>query len=171
MKRRFDILCCYFGVLILTPIGVIVAILIKINSTGPVFFNKTRIGLDCKHFQMHKFRTMDIDSDNKGQLTVGTKDPRITTVGYWLRKFKLDELPQLWNVLVGEMSLVGPRPEVRKFVDLYSKEERRVLSVVPGITDWASVRFRNENELIEKAENPEEFYKKVIMPAKLQMNL
>ena len=120
---------------------------------------------------MHKFRTMDIDSDNKGQLTVGTKDPRITTVGYWLRKFKLDELPQLWNVLVGEMSLVGPRPEVRKFVDLYSKEERRVLSVVPGITDWASVRFRNENELIEKAENPEEFYKKVIMPAKLQMNL
>ena len=171
MKRLLDIIFSFLGLLILTPIGIIVAFLIKIDSKGPVFFNQTRIGLNRNPFQMHKFRTMDIDSDKKGQLTVGTKDPRITKVGYWLRKFKLDELPQLWNVLVGEMSLVGPRPEVRKYVDLYNEEEKKVLSVVPGITDWASIKFRNENKLIKNAANPEEFYIKNVMPAKLKMNL
>ena len=138
---------------------------------GPVFYRQERIGKKSIPFLLLKFRTMYVGADKKGQLTIGGKDSRITKSGFWLRKFKFDELPQLWNVLVGEMSLVGPRPEVRKYVNFYSEKQKEVFAVRPGITDWASVKFRNENDLIVAAENPEEFYIEQIMPVKLTMNL
>jgi lipopolysaccharide/colanic/teichoic acid biosynthesis glycosyltransferase len=145
--------------------------LIKIDSRGPGFYLQERIGRHGKIFRLFKFRTMRVNADRLQAITVGARDPRITTFGYFLRKFKVDELPQLINVLKGEMSLVGPRPELKKFVDLYSTEQRQVLSVRPGITDPASIKFRNENELLEGRENPIQYYTEVIMPQKLQMNL
>lgn len=140
-------------------------------SKGPVFYMQNRVGKGNRDFKLFKFRTMYTDSDKKGLLTVGGRDPRITPIGYYLRKYKLDELPQLINVLTGDMSLVGPRPEVRKYVDMYNQEQMQVLSVAPGITDYASIMFRNENELLAKAENPEEYYIQQIMPQKLAINL
>lgn len=136
----------------------------------PVFYFQTRVGKNNKDFRLFKFRTMQKDADKKGLLTVGGRDPRVTGIGYYLRKYKLDELPQLFNVLFGTMSLVGPRPEVRKYVDLYSKEQQMVLSVKPGITDYASLEYINENELLSKSPNPEETYIREIMPAKLALN-
>lgn len=170
-KRLFDIFCSAIGIIILSPLFVILWVAVKLESNGPAFFLQTRVGKNNHDFKLYKFRTMYLDSEARGQLTVGMRDPRITKVGYTLRKYKLDELPQLFNVLLGDMSLVGPRPEVRKYVSLYTPEQLKVLSVRPGITDVASIQFINENELLAKADNPEEYYINYIMPQKLALNL
>ncbi len=171
MTRFFDILFCSLGLIILSPVFVILAILVKLNSKGPFIYKQKRVGKDGKEFFLLKVRTMHVNSDKKGLLlTVGHRDPRITKLGRTLRKYKLDELPQLWNVLIGEMSIVGPRPEVKKYVDLYTPEQRRILSVRPGVTDLASVEYRNENTLLEKQANPEKFYIEHIMPKKIELN-
>lgn len=136
-----------------------------------MFYKQRRVGLNGRDFTLYKFRSMAVGSDKKGLLTVGGKDNRVTKAGYFIRKYKLDELPQLFNVLKGDMSFVGPRPEVRKYVDMYSEEQKRVLSVRPGITDIASMKYRNENDILAKVENPEQYYIDVIMPDKLALNL
>lgn len=138
---------------------------------APVFYRQMRVGRDNKDFKLFKFRSMRVGSDKKGLITIGGHDPRITRSGYFIRKYKLDELPQLINVFLGDMSLVGPRPEVRKYVDMYTREQMHVLEVRPGITDLASIRYRNENELLEKTENPDKYYVEVIMRDKLRINL
>ncbi len=171
MKRLFDFIMAFFGLLAISPILLIVAILIVIDSKGGVFYRQVRVGKGNKDFRIFKFRTMHTDADKLGLITIGGRDPRVTKVGYYLRKYKLDELPQLINVLVGDMSFVGPRPEVRKYVDLYTEEQKKVLQVRPGITDLASIEFRNENEILEKQENPNQYYIDVIMPHKLEINL
>jgi len=171
MIRLFDIFFSFIGLFILFPFFVLISICIKLTSSGPVFFIQKRVGKDNIDFRLMKFRTMKVDADKKGLLTVGGRDPRITRVGYFLRKFKLDELPQLINVHFGDMSLVGPRPEVRKYVDLYTEEQKKVLTVLPGITDNASLEYFNENELLAKSSDPEQTYIKEIMPAKLALNM
>ncbi len=171
MKRLFDFVVSFLGLLAISPILLIVAILIVIDSKGGVFYRQVRVGKGNKDFRIFKFRTMHTDADKLGLITIGGRDPRVTKVGYYLRKYKLDELPQLINVLVGDMSFVGPRPEVRKYVDLYTDEQKKVLEVRPGITDLASIEFRNENEILEKQENPNQYYIDVIMPHKLGVNL
>jgi len=171
IKRVFDILFCLPMCIVLSPLFLLIALFIKFDSRGPVFYLQERIGLNAVPFKIFKFRTMFLDADKKGLLTVGGRDPRITNVGYFLRRYKLDELPQLFNVLLGTMSLVGPRPEVKKYVEMYSQEQKRVLDVKPGITDYASIEYSNENEILGKAENPEEVYIKEVMPAKLKLNL
>ncbi|MEO8933450.1 MAG: sugar transferase, partial [Xanthomarina sp.] len=145
-------------------------VLIKLESKGPVFYRQTRVGINNKDFKIFKFRTMLTDSDKKGLLTLGDRDPRVTKTGYFLRKYKLDELPQLINVLIGNMSFVGPRPEVRKYVNYYSQEDLAILNVKPGITDYASIMYRNEAELLKEASNPEQFYIESIMPKKIELN-
>jgi lipopolysaccharide/colanic/teichoic acid biosynthesis glycosyltransferase len=171
LKRLFDIIASFLGILLLSPILIILYLAVAVNSGFPVFYLQTRVGKNNKDFKLFKFRTMYKDSDKKGLLTVGGRDPRITPVGYFLRKHKLDELPQLFNVLSGSMSLVGPRPEVRKYVDMYNEEQKKVLSVKPGITDYASLDYINENELLAKSADPEQTYIKEVMPAKLLLNL
>lgn len=171
LKRIFDIFFAAAGLIILSPVFIITAVIIKLDSKGPVIYKQSRVGKGNRDFQLFKFRSMKPDSDVSGLLTVGGRDPRITTSGYYLRKFKLDELPQLINVLKGEMSFVGPRPEVRKYVDIYTEDQKKVLSVSPGITDVASIKYRNENELLEKADDPERFYVENIMPDKISLNL
>lgn len=171
LKRLFDILASLTGILVLLPFFLIICILMVASSGFPIFYLQTRVGLNGKDFKLFKFRTMHKDSDKKGLLTVGGRDPRVTAVGYYLRKYKLDELPQLFNVLFGTMSLVGPRPEVRKYVDLYTQEQQQVLSVKPGITDFASLEYIHENELLAKSANPEQTYIEEIMPAKLALNM
>ena len=171
MKRLFDIVMSGLGLLILSPFFLLLAIWIKLDSSGPVFFRQLRVGKDNKDFRIFKFRSMRVGADKGSQVTIGGRDPRITRSGYFIRKFKLDELPQLINVFVGDMSLVGPRPEVRHYVDYWTPEQMRVLDVRPGITDPASIKFRNENELLEKAEDPERFYIDVIMQEKLKLYL
>lgn len=171
MKRLFDIFFSFFGLLFISPILISVALIIIVTSKGRVFYRQVRVGKDNKDFRIFKFRTMHINADKLGLLTVGGRDPRVTKVGYYLRKYKIDELPQLINVLLGDMSFVGPRPEVRKYVDLYTKEQQKVLSVRPGITDLASIEFRNENEILSKQDNPNEYYINTIMPYKLNINL
>ena len=169
-KRFFDIVVSLLGILITSPILLVVSVLIKLTSKGPVFYKQERIGKDEKPFFILKFRTMVVNADQQGlKITVGG-DKRITGVGKFLRKSKLDELPQLFNVFVGQMSLVGPRPEVAEYVSLYNEEQRKVLSVRPGITDYASVCFRNENEILAEAENPQKEYIEHIMPLKLRYN-
>ncbi|MDB5248689.1 MAG: wcfS [Segetibacter sp.] len=168
--RSLDFFFSLVGLIILSPILLLVALIIKLTSRGPVFFKQNRVGKDGKDFKVYKFRSMYIDADKKGFLTVGGKDNRITSVGYYLRKFKLDELPQLINVLKGEMSIVGPRPELRRYVDMYSEEQRKALKVLPGITDYASIEYRNENDLLASSNNPEEFYVKEILPRKIELN-
>lgn len=171
LKRLFDIVASFIGIILLSPFLIIIAIFIKLGSNGPVFFKQERVGLKGKHFLILKYRTMIVDAEKYGkQITVG-KDNRITAVGSFLRKYKLDELPQLFNVLKGDMSLVGPRPEVPRYVKLYSKEQLKVLDVRPGITDLASLRYSDENELLGTVENPEEYYVNVIMKDKLDLNL
>lgn len=170
-KRLFDIFFSLIGLIILLIPFLIISIIISLDSKGGVFYKQTRVGKNGADFSLLKFRSMATDSDKSGLLTVGGRDNRITKIGYSLRKYKIDELPQLINVLFGEMSLVGPRPEVRKYVDLYNSEQKKVLSVKPGITDYASIEYSNENELLGKAENPEEVYINEIMPAKLKLNL
>ena len=171
LKRLFDVISSLTGILILTPLFIIVAVSIKLDSYGPILFQQTRIGRSGSKFKIYKFRTMIVNAEQFGQqITIGD-DQRITKIGAWLRKFKLDELPQLFNVLNGEMSLVGPRPEVEKYVDLYTSHQRQVLQVRPGITDPASIVFRNESDLLGKADDPENFYIREIMPKKLELNL
>jgi len=170
-KRLFDIVASAIGLLVLWPVFLVIAVLIKLEDGGPVFYRQERIGYKGRPFKIWKFRTMVVNADKLGKpLTVG-RDPRITRVGYWLRKFKLDELPQLLNVLLGEMSLVGPRPEVPQYVALYTPEQRKVLDLVPGITDPASIKFANEAELLAEASNPEKFYIEHIMPTKIRLNM
>ena len=144
---------------------------IKLDSAGPVFYMQIRVGRNNKDFLLYKFRSMCVGSDKKGLITIGGHDPRVTRSGYFIRKYKLDELPQLINVFIGDMSLVGPRPEVRKYVGMYTREQMHVLDVRPGITDMASIRYRNENELLEQAEDPDNYYVEVIMQDKLRINL
>lgn len=171
MKRIFDLILSSFGLIILCPILIVLWFWVLLDSPGGGFYKQNRVGKDGKDFLLWKFRTMHIDADKKGLLTVGGRDPRVTKVGYTLRKYKLDELPQLINVFLGDMSLVGPRPEVRKYVDLYSEEQQKVLLVKPGITDYASIEFISENELLSNSEHPEKTYIEDIMPAKLKLNL
>lgn len=171
LKRFFDIVFSLMGLLLLFPFFTIILIVIAVNDGFPLFYLQTRVGINNNDFKLFKFRTMYKDADKKGLLTVGGRDPRVTPIGYYLRKYKLDELPQLLNVLVGNMSLVGPRPEVRKYVDLYNKEQQQVLSVKPGITDLASIYFINENELLAQSPEPEKTYINEIMPHKLKLNL
>lgn len=171
IKRIFDIIVSLIGIILLLPFYILISISIKLESKGPVFFKQVRVGKNNLDFNLYKFRSMLVDTEKKGQLTIGMRDPRITRVGYFLRKFKLDELPQLYNVLKGDMSLVGPRPEVRKYVALYNNEQKKVLSIRPGITDYASIRYFNENEILGKSENPEQAYINEIMPEKLNLNL
>lgn len=171
IKRIFDFIASFLGCIILIPIFIIIAILIKLDSKGPIFFKQKRVGQYGKEFEILKYRTMIVDAEKVGkQITVGN-DSRITRIGKFLRKYKLDELPQLFNVLIGDMSLVGPRPEVPKYVKLYNEKEREVLNVKPGITDFASIEYRDENEILGTVENPEEYYINVIMKHKLQLNL
>ena len=171
MKRLFDIVASGLGLLILCPIFIIVAIWIKLDSKGPVFYRQVRVGRYNKDFRIFKFRSMRIGSDKGSLVTIGGRDPRVTRSGYFIRKFKIDELPQLINVFIGNMSLVGPRPEVRHYVNYWTPEQMRVLDVRPGITDPASIRFRNENELLEQAEDPEKYYIEVIMQDKIKLYL
>lgn len=171
LKRSADILLSVIGLLLVSPLFLIIALFVKLDSKGPVFYCQQRIGKGQIPFALLKFRTMFIGSDREGLLTVGTRDSRVTSVGYYLRKYKLDELPQLMNVLKGEMSMVGPRPEVKRYTDLYTAEQLQVFSVRPGITDPASILFRSENDLLEHAEDPESFYIQNIIPVKLALNL
>ena len=167
MKRLFDIVASGFGLLLLSPLFLLVAIWIKLDSPGPVFYRQVRVGRYNRDFRIFKFRSMRVGADKGSLVTIGGRDPRVTRSGYFIRKFKIDELPQLINVFIGDMSLVGPRPEVRHYVDYWTKEQLRVLDVRPGITDPASIKFRNENELLEKAEDAEKYYIEVIMQEKL----
>lgn len=170
-KRIFDIGASFFGLVILSPILLLIAIFIKIDSKGPVFFKQQRVGKNKKVFEIYKFRTMVTDAEKIGkQITIGN-DSRITNVGKFIRKCKLDELPQLLNVLRGEMSLVGPRPEVPRYVDLYDEYQEQILLVKPGITDYASIEFRNENEILGGSINPEKTYISEVMPVKIDLNL
>ncbi|MES2395325.1 MAG: sugar transferase [Bacteroidota bacterium] len=171
LKRIFDIFFSSIGLVILLPFFIIIGLLIVIDSPGGVFYKQARVGKNSIDFYLFKFRSMRTGADKKGLLTVGGRDSRITRMGYFIRKYKIDELPQLLNVLFGDMSLVGPRPEVRKYVDLYNEKQKQVLSVKPGITDYASIEYSNENELLGKAKNPEQVYIEEIMPAKLKLNL
>ena len=171
IKRVFDIVFSVFGIAVLIPFFLIIGLAILIDSRGGILFRQRRVGKNNKDFFILKYRTMAVNSDKGGLLTVGARDKRITRVGYFLRKYKLDELPQLFNVLKGEMSFVGPRPEVRQYVDMYNAEQREVLTVKPGITDYASIEYSNENEILAKSQNPEQTYINEIMPHKLKLNL
>ena len=171
IKRLFDIIASFLGIVILSPMFIIVAVCIKIDSKGPVFFKQKRVGKKKKIFEIYKFRTMVTDAEKLGkQITVGN-DARITRVGKFIRKCKLDEFPQLINVLKGEMSLVGPRPEVPRYVELYDKYQEQILLVQPGITDYASIEYRNENYILGKSNNPEDTYIQEVMPAKMELNM
>lgn len=171
LRRIIDIAGALFGIWLTGPIMAAAALWVKLDSPGPIFYRQQRVGRDGKIFRIFKFRTMVTNADKIGTLiTVGGRDPRITVAGYWLRKFKIDELPQFFNVLFGEMSFVGPRPEVKKYVDLYSSEQKKILETRPGVTDIASIAYRNENEILEKKSDPEAYYKAVIMQRKLKLN-
>tara|TARA_R110002051_G_scaffold199926_2_gene266930 strand:+ start:3558 stop:4145 length:588 start_codon:yes stop_codon:yes gene_type:complete len=171
LKRLFDFIFSFIGLLIMFPVFLFIAIAIKLTTKGPVFYKQLRVGRNNKDFKIFKFRTMKLHSDKQGLLTVGGRDSRITSVGYYLRKYKLDELPQLINVFIGNMSFVGPRPEVRNYVNYYSENQLKVLQVKPGITDLASIEFRNENDLLSNASDPNQFYIDKIMPKKIEINL
>lgn len=171
MKRLFDILLSLLVLTVGLPFGLLVALLIVVDSKGPVFYRQSRVGRNNVDFQLYKFRTMCVEADKGSQITIGEDDVRITRAGAFLRKFKIDEFPQFLNILKGEMSIVGPRPEVRKYVDLYTPEQMRVLSVRPGLTDYASIRYVNENAILAASSNPEKTYIEKIMPDKLNLNL
>lgn len=170
-KRIFDLLLSLAALLLLSPLFILISIWVKLDSKGHVFYRQTRVGRKKVCFKLIKFRTMCSGADRQGLLTVGDHDCRITRAGYWLRKYKIDELPQLLNILKGEMSFVGPRPEVSKYVALYNPVQQRILSVRPGITDWASIEYIDESELLAKASDPEHFYRTDIIPKKLQQGL
>lgn len=170
-KRLFDILSSFFVLIHIWPFMLIIAMLVVFSGRGGVFFTQQRVGRNEKEFKLYKFRTMRLDSEQKGQLTVGGDDPRITKAGRFLRRFKLDELPQLLNVLAGSMSVVGPRPEVSKYTNMYTPEQKKVLSVRPGLTDYASIEYIDENDLLGQSQDPEKTYIDEVMPAKLKLNL
>lgn len=171
MKRLFDIVASGIGLIVLAPLFLILTIWIKLDSKGPIFFRQVRVGRYNKDFKIFKFRSMYVGSDKGSLVTIGGRDPRITRSGYFIRKFKLDELPQLINVFIGDMSIVGPRPEVRHYVNYWTEKQMQILNVRPGITDPASIKFRNENELLESVENPEKYYIEVIMQEKIKLYL
>lgn len=170
-KRAVDVACSAAGLLLLSPLFLLLAILVKLTSKGPVLYSQGRVGLNGRIFQMQKFRSMRMDADGAGPALTCSGDRRVTPMGRWLRRFKVDELPQLWNVLVGDMSLVGPRPEHPAYVQAYSAEQRRVFTIRPGITDFASVLYRHEEELLKGASDLERFYREVVLPHKLSLNL
>jgi lipopolysaccharide/colanic/teichoic acid biosynthesis glycosyltransferase len=171
MIRLFDIIFSSLGLILLFPLFVIIYILIVIESKGSGFYLQSRVGKDGVDFKLYKFRSMRVGSDKKGLITIGERDPRMTRIGVFIRRFKLDELPQLINVFKGEMSMVGPRPEVRKYVNLYNQEQIKVLSVRPGVTDYASIEYANENEILGNAIDPERVYIEEIMPRKIKLNM
>ena len=171
MKRLFDILFSLLVLIVGLPFGLLIALCIIVDSRGKVVYRQNRVGRNNVDFQLYKFRTMCNEADKGGLITIGADDMRITKVGAFLRKYKIDEFPQFFNILKGEMSVVGPRPEVRKYVNLYTPEQMRVLSVRPGLTDYASIRYVNENELLAKSTNPEQTYIQEIMPDKLKLSL
>ena len=169
-KRIFDIVSSLIVLLVLFPILMIIGLLVALGSKGGAFYSQERIGKNGRVFRLLKFRSMRAGSDKKGQLTIGN-DSRVTGIGKFLRKSKLDELPQLLNVLQGDMSVVGPRPEVQRYVSLYSAEQLKVLSVKPGLTDLASIEYIDEQKILGQAEDPDKEYVEVVMPAKLALNL
>ena len=171
MIRFCDIVLSCLGLLLLSPLFVVVAVWIVIDNPGPVFYRQMRVGKDGKDFGLLKFRSMRIGADKESLITIGEHDSRITRAGYYIRKYKLDELPQLWNVLTGDMSLVGPRPEVRRYVDMYTDEQRQVLTVRPGITDYASIEYIDENRILAQAQDPDRTYIEEILPAKIALNM
>jgi lipopolysaccharide/colanic/teichoic acid biosynthesis glycosyltransferase len=170
LKRIFDLFFSLIVLILFLPFGIIIALLVGLGSKGGVFYSQERIGIDGKSFNLLKFRSMKVDADKSGKLTVGMRDARITKIGYFIRKFKLDEFPQFINVLKGEMSIVGPRPEVPEYVNLYNQEQRKILRVKPGITDYASLEYFTENELLAKSEDPVRTYIEEVMPAKIKLN-
>lgn len=171
MIRFYDILFSIIGLVLLSPLFTVLYLLIRIESQGGGFYSQERIGKNGKPFKLFKFRSMRIGSDKKGLITIGEKDNRITKTGFILRKYKLDELPQLWNVFIGDMSLVGPRPEVKKYTDLYTEEQKQVLQVRPGITDWASIKYVDENKILGVSKDPDDAYVNLIMPNKIKLNM
>jgi lipopolysaccharide/colanic/teichoic acid biosynthesis glycosyltransferase len=171
MIRVFDIVFSGIGLILLSPLFLIVYILIRLESKGGGFYAQERIGKDGKPFKLYKFRSMRTGADKGSLITVGGHDPRITKMGYFIRKYKIDELPQLWNVFIGDMSLVGPRPEVERYTRLYTEEQKRVLTVRPGITDWASIEYVDENVILGQAEDPDKAYIEQIMPDKIRYNM
>ena len=170
-KRIFDIVSSSVVLVVLSPVFAAIAVWIKLDSPGPVFYRQVRVGRGNRDFYLYKFRSMRVGADRQGLITVGGNDPRVTRPGHFIRKYKLDEFPQLINVIKGDMSIVGPRPEVRKYVEMYTPEQMKVLCVRPGLTDPASIRYRNENELLATVEDPERYYREVIMPDKLRLSL
>ena len=170
LKRFFDIFSSLIVLIIISPLLILISIFIKLDSKGKILYNQKRVGINGKVFKLFKFRTMKPGSDKKGLLTIGN-DTRITRVGKVLRKTKLDELPQLFNIIIGDMSVVGPRPETPNYVELYNKEQKEVLSIRPGLTDYASLEFINESELLAKQDDPEQAYINTIMPQKLSLNI
>ena len=171
VKRFLDFSCSLLALIVLAPLWLLIALAIVLESRGGVLYRQSRVGRDDRDFTLYKFRTMRTGSDKKGLLTVGDRDSRVTRVGYFLRKYKLDEFPQLINIIKGDMSIVGPRPEVRKYVDLYTPEQRQVLTVRPGLTDYASIRYVHESEILARSDTPEQTYIDEVMPAKLALNL
>jgi lipopolysaccharide/colanic/teichoic acid biosynthesis glycosyltransferase len=171
MIRFFDIVFSFFGILILSPIFLVIYFLIIIESKGGGFYMQSRVGINGNDFKLYKFRSMTKGSDKKGLITIGGNDSRITRMGFFIRKYKIDELAQLFNVFIGDMSLVGPRPEVRKYVDLYNQEQLEVLTVKPGITDYASIEYANENEILGSVSDPERVYIQEILPTKIHLNM
>ncbi|MDO7171390.1 sugar transferase [Mariniflexile sp. AS56] len=169
-KRCFDMIGAFIGLIILAPFLILIAICIKLDSKGPILFIQGRVGKNNKDFNIYKFRTMRMQSETKGLLTLGNHDSRITKVGYFLRRYKMDEFPQLINILKSDMSFVGPRPELRYYVNFYNEDDMKIFTVRPGITGLASLKYRNEVELLKAAENPEEFFIKTIIPDKLKFN-
>lgn len=170
IKRSFDVLFSSLGFIVLAPFLVLIAIMIRCDSKGPILFIQPRVGLHNKNFNIFKFRTMYVESENKGLLTIGNRDSRVTRIGYFLRRYKIDEFPQLINIIKGDMSFVGPRPELRKYVNYYSNEDLIVLSVRPGITGLASIEFRNEVELLNSANDPEAYFINDIISEKNKLN-
>lgn len=170
IKRIFDLVFSCIGLLLLFPILVLIAVLIKFDSKGPILFIQNRVGKNNVDFKIFKFRTMHVKSENKGLLTLGNNDSRVTKIGYFLRRYKIDEFPQLINILKGDMSFVGPRPELRYYVNFYNEDDMKIFQVRPGITGLASLKYRNEVELLKAAENPEEYFIKTIIPDKLRFN-
>lgn len=170
MKRALDIVIALIILVFFLPLGLLISLLIVLETKGGIFYKQERVGLNGKPFGLLKFRSMRPNADRLGQLTVGDRDPRVTNIGHFIRKYKLDEFPQFINVLIGDMSIIGPRPEVKKYVDLYTIEQRTILKVKPGITDYASIEYFDESRLLGESENPEQTYVQEIMPAKLILN-
>lgn len=170
MKRLFDLFFSIVFITVFAPLFLCIAILIKFDDGGAVFFRQLRVGKNSRPFYLWKFRTMKPNSESSGQITVGARDLRITRIGFYLRKYKIDELPQMWNIVLGDMSVVGPRPEVPKYVALYAESDKIVLSIRPGLTDYASLDYFSENELLAASSDPERTYREEIMPAKLKLN-